>query len=249
MGPNQKRAGWRTLVTFIGAGIILSTFVVKDVMKDKLKEVNDSLTTAENFYLTQTYNLFIQDDLVYIKQQVDLMLSALQGKEKGPIVGSEQALLAKAQASKDHVDVLIEYASNLVALTGKLHSEAEKDSQASDVFRQATQLSAEIDNLRGELPTIFAAINQNPNDRPAIEKLKKFVQDTDPIPGKTKSLMDETKGLTASVVLELTAKKKDGEQRYKCATTLSYILFGVGWSTSLVGQLLGLSGGETELES
>ena len=49
-----KHAKLSVIMTLTGAGIVLATFVVKDVMNERLKDINDSLSSAEAFYLTQT---------------------------------------------------------------------------------------------------------------------------------------------------------------------------------------------------
>jgi len=179
------------IMIFIGAGIVLGTFVVKDVMNEKLKDANDSLGSAETFYLTQTYNIFIQDDLAYIKQEVDLSLSALQSKGKDQLEGSEQVLRTKAQAGNDHLNVVIEYVRNLASLIGKLPQETDKAGQARMLLVTCTQLSAEMKSLQSRLPELLSAITHNPKDPHAFAELTEFVKDTDPIPGKTQSIMDD----------------------------------------------------------
>jgi hypothetical protein len=227
---------------FIGAGIVLARFVVKDVMNEKLNDANDSLGSAETFYLTQTYNIFIQDDLAHIKQEVDLSLSALQSKGKDQLEGSEQVLRTKAQAGNDHLNVVIEYVRNLASLIGKLPQETDKAGQARMLLVTCTQLSAEMKSLQSRLPELLSAITHNPKDPHAFAELTEFVQDTDPIPGKTQSIMDEAKKLTLSVVSDLAAKKTMSERNYNFTTILSYILFALGWITGLSGQLLGVDG-------
>ncbi len=50
---SNRREVFSKVVGFLGAGIVLSTFVVKDVMREQVKELNDTITSAETFYLTQ----------------------------------------------------------------------------------------------------------------------------------------------------------------------------------------------------
>jgi hypothetical protein len=239
---NRKSQKLPRIMTFVGAGIVLATFVVKDVMNEKLKDVNDSLGSAETFYLTQTYNIFIQDDLAYIKQEVDLTLSALQNSGKKQLEGSEQMLRTKAQAGNDHLNVVIEYVRNLASLIGKLPQESDKAGQANMLLVRCTQLSTELKSLQNRLPELLAAINHNPKDPQAFAKLAEFVKETNPIPGETQSIMDQAKKLTESVVSDLAAKKKESERNYQRTTILSYVLFALGWITGLAGQLFGVNG-------
>ena len=141
---NRKSPKLSRIITFIGAGIVLATFLVKDIMNERLKDINGSLASAETFYLTQTYSIFIQDDLAYIKQEVDLGLSAIHSNGKNQLDGSEQVLRTKAQAGNDHLDVVIEYVRNLVSLINKLPQEKDKAEEASRLLSQCTQLSTEM---------------------------------------------------------------------------------------------------------
>jgi flagellin-like hook-associated protein FlgL len=240
MSPKSPKLS--RIMTFVGAGIVLATFVVKDIMREKLKDINDSLGSAEAFYLTQTYNIFIQDDIVYIKQEVDLALSALQINGKNQLEGSEQMLRTKAQAGNDHLNVVIEYVRTLAGLIEKLPQETSKSDEANRLLAQCTQLSTEMKSLQNRLPTLLSAINQNPKDPQAFAELAEFVKETEPIPVKTQSIMDEAKKLTQSVVSDLARKKKESERNYERTNILSYILFAMGWITGLAGQLLGVGG-------
>jgi len=245
MNVSRKSQKLSRVTAIIGAGIVLATFVVKDVMKERLKDANDSLSGAESFYLTQTYNIFIQDDIVYIKQEVDLALSTLQSQEKDQLQRSEQLLRTKSQAGNDHLNVVIEYARNLASLIDKLPQETDKAKRANSLLAECTSLSAEVKSLLSRLPGLLSAINDNLKDPQAFAGLKEFVNETEPIPVKTQRIMDEAKTLTKSVVADLATKKKASEQSYQRTTVLSYVLFALGWITGLAGQLLG-RGGQAE---
>jgi hypothetical protein len=237
-----KSARLSKIVSFIGAGVVLATFVVKDVMKENLKDVNDSLGSAQNFYLSQTYNIFIQDDLSYIKQEVDLALSALQSSEKNQFERRESVLRASAQAGNDHLNVVIEYVRNLASLIDKLQNETDKRDQVRILLVRCAQLSIEIKSLQNRIPQIFSLINHNSEDPQALARLTEFTKDTEPIPGKTQSIMEEATKLTQSVVSDLAARKEETERNYERTTNLSYVLFALGWIIGLAGQLLGVGG-------
>lgn len=239
---NRRFLKLAKIMTLIGAGIVLATFVMKDIMNEKLKDINDSLGSAEAFYLTQTYSIFIQDDLVYIKQEVDLALAALQSNGNNQIEGPEQSLLTKDQAGNDHLNVVIEYVRNLASLIGKLPQEADKAEQASLLLVRCTQLSIERESMHNRLPELLSAFNKNPKDPQAFAKLAEFAKEAEPIPGKIQSIMDDATKLTKSVVSDLAAKKKEGERNYERTSILSYVLFALGWIIGLVGQLLGVGG-------
>lgn len=228
-------------MTFIGASIILATFVVKDIMSEKLREVNDSLGAAETFYLSQTYSIFIQDDLVYIKQEVDRALSVLQTRDRDHLEANEKLLSVSSKAGIDHLNVVIEYVRNLASLTDKLPQEADKTGQAKMLLVECAELSNEMQSLQNRIPGLFSAIKLNPKDRHAFEELTEFIAETNPIPAKTQSIMDRAKKLTEYVVSDLASKKKESERHYKWTKIIANVLFALGWATGLAGQLLGLN--------
>jgi hypothetical protein len=101
-----------TVITLVGAGIVLATFVIKDVMNEKLKEVNDTLNTAQTFYFTQTFSILGQDDHAYMTQELDLALNEiLNGKDQSAL--NQGKITVRAQASDNHLGVLTEYLQNL----------------------------------------------------------------------------------------------------------------------------------------
>jgi hypothetical protein len=239
---NTRSRRLTRIITFVGAGVVLVSFIVNDVFKEKFNGLNDSLATAQNFYLTQTYNIFIQDDLTYIKQQVDRGL-ATAGKPSN--AASENVLTVSAQAGLDHANDVLEYVRNLATLVGALPQEQDKETQVKALLTESAQMSSRMSSFRNNLPTLFAAINQNPKDPKNLADLAAFVDQTNPIPGEGITIMNQATSLTKAVVSDLTTRKQKAAQDLQRVTALSYVLFGLGWLTSLTGNLLGI-GGQSE---
>jgi hypothetical protein len=116
--PDPKKPSTRLarILTLIGAGIVLATFVVKDVVSESLKDANDSLVSARSLYLGQTYNTFSQEQLAYIKQQVDVAVAALR-TDSDRLKANEDVLSARAQADDDYLSAVIQYV--LTVLSGR----------------------------------------------------------------------------------------------------------------------------------
>lgn len=237
---NVKSSKLSTIITLIGAGIVLATFVVKDVMNEKLKDVNDSFSTAQTFYFTQTYNIFGQDDLAYVKQQVDLTLNAVRNSGKDQFAANEQVIRVKAQASDDHLAIMTEYLQNLAQLVDKIPQEKDNANQVDKLRLECAKNVAQLKALKAQMEGIFSAINKNPDDAQAITKLTVFVDQSGEISENTSTITDGAKNLTSKVISDLVGKKQQSERNYSRTSTLSYVLFGLGWVTSLVGQLLGI---------
>lgn len=225
------------VIAVIGAGIVLATFVVKDVVSDQLKEANDSLDGAESLYLSQTYSSFTQDDLAYIKQQVDVALATIEnGKES--LETHEQILKATSQAGHDHLSVVTEYVTNLLNLTAKLPTEAAKAGQARDLQARCVALLQKEISLQSRLPGLFMAINENPKNQKALADLSEFERETEPLPARLQSVTVEAGNLTKAVIADLSTAQTNIERRYEYTKNLSYVLFLLGWICGLAGQLL-----------
>ena len=237
---NKRAARLSKVVTLVGAGIVLATFVVKDVMSERLKNLNDSLNSAESFYTSQTYSIFVQDDLSYLKQEIDTVLSSLEGKGKGQTEQLEELDSIRAQASDDHLAVLTEYLQNLATLVSKIPHSKTTANQVEELYGQCTQNWSNLKELRNESPALFAAINKNPGDPKAFQNLKDFETKSEKIAPETSTITTSATTLTKSIVTDLRTKERNSERDYSIATVVFYVLFGLGWLTSLAGQLLGV---------
>jgi hypothetical protein len=141
------------ILSYAGAGVVLATFVVKDVMAERLKNKTDSLSSAETFYLSQTYDVFIEDDLNYLKQEIDLTKAHLEstGNED---VNTDSTVSIRTQSSIDHLMSVLQYATNLTELVGKLPAESGRAVDVSKLYNDCQDAVAGAQRFQAGLPAL-----------------------------------------------------------------------------------------------
>jgi hypothetical protein len=112
--------------------------------------------------------------------------------------------------------------------------------ESNKLYDHCLELLREVKSLKGKLPKIFTAINDNPNDPQAIADLSQFVRETEPLPSAIRSLTEQVGQLTSSIVADRAVVQAKVGHQYEVTRDLSYVLFVLGWLTGLVGQLLGV---------
>jgi hypothetical protein len=228
-------------ISIVGAGIILATFVVKDVLSDHMKDLNDSLTLARSFYLTQLPINFMEGDVNVTKYDVGLVLITLGDKEKGPVRMAEDKMSASLETNRARAQIISEYMVTLTTLITKLPNDASDKKSAIGLYVQCKQVMNEVQALQNSQDAVFAAFLKTPITPKAAQQYKYFSSEIVTIPPRIDQISHGASVLTQTVVANLESIVRRSEKRNEIYTMLSYVLFAIGWVTSLAGQLLGVS--------
>jgi hypothetical protein len=225
-------------ISIIGAGVVLVTFIVQDVMREDLKDLNDRLGGAESFYFGQTSQIFIEGDLNYLVQQTDLMQAASDIKLTDT-QRLEKQMTVRAESSRGLLQVAKEFADDLALVVGKVPSEEARMTEVKKLSADCDKGIAQVEEFRKEFGTAMAAYDAAPKDPGSLKRVTEVVAQTQVIHDQTGAIMNSVKVLARAVVVDLHDKMRSGEKDYSRATVAFYILFALGWVTSLLGQLLG----------
>jgi len=220
------------LIVILAAGIILATFVVKDIASERFKNARDSLDRTSTMHFTLSYNLFVQDYLASIKQSADLTLSMLESNGKTPSENSTQALRIRIQAAQDHVKVLNEYTRSVARLIDQLPQQSEKKYTAAVLVAKSNKLLDEVNSLDTRLSGL---VNDN---RSESSTSGEFIGRLNVISDETKPIMEAANDLSWSFVNDLALQKEKVQRNYEFTVQVSYVLFTLGWVIGLVGQIL-----------
>ncbi len=150
---------------FVGAAIVLVTFAVKDVMSERLKSRSDAMNSAQTFYFSQTYDVFIEDDLNYLKQEVDLTKSLLDTKA-GSDGRADATIAIGMQSSADHLLSVMQYVQNLSSLVAKVPDEASRLKQVSTLYKDCSLALAKVKAIQAQRPSRVATIRRTRAMRP-----------------------------------------------------------------------------------
>jgi len=245
----------RVLVVF-GASIVLVTFFVKDAWREQLKDVADALDTAQNQYVIRKDSLSLRLQLDALEVKVDEINARLPGSSgnvyKAEIFDQRLVLNHQLQSEiglvQDSIEHLLEKSPSksdsdkLGLLKDRLVSARAALKQVSFLLPRATgQADPDVD--AGPPGFLHQGLGQTQSAAPvtALALIQAFAVYY-PLRLVVFDLSKDTDALAAEVVNQVLEKKRKSENRYRCATVASYILYPIGWLVGLVGTLLGAEG-------
>ncbi len=224
----------RTL-SIVGVGIVLATFVVKDAVREDLKDFVDDLDNASGVFAIRGDFNTIAFQLRVMEQKIDHVEQLTASPTKDPftlLAVNQQAMIIRewldaAEITIDNVARLSErlssdriafYAQSLMTLRGQLQD-------ARVAFRAAGVAAAR------------AASRGNPDGTPALQDRDEILRANTEVQDRTTALVTATANLSKVIREEAENLKSQKEHHYKVLTIVSYVLFGLGWALALIGRL------------
>lgn len=233
----EKSKGWpwridraKTL-SIVGAGIVMLTFIVKDAMRERLRDLRDAIESTRTIYILRQDSADSSERLM--REQLELLIPkpAKWTLTAGPTADLE------LQRSWHRVENVMASARLMLPLL--------KAVDAPDL----TSLQLEPSQILNEWSAKYGA---------ALEGMKKVTAQR--LSGVSEKLLEESPGYraitealtfaearwTAAKLLEEgTLKEGDFlrerlERRYEACSMASYFLYFVGWLLSLWGSLTGV---------
>jgi len=225
---------YRRLLPIIGAGIVLLTFVVKDTWKDKVGAIADTVEQAERNHLIREDNEFLMSVIrdIYQRvrypndqaQDVDLIASENPYQVYLVVFRLQQQIESRAQLILDLVDHLPGQNKNKTILDG---FRKQLDAVQEDLLK--------VENSMPVSPASPGADRQIPTEfLPLLKEVRK----------DTSVLWHEVLKLDAVVLKQAKGTKESMEYWYGIWNIVSIILFAVGWTLGLVGQIYGVQTGQ-----
>ena len=212
------------IISIVGAGIVLATFVVKDVLDERMKDLNDSLSTARSFYLTQLPLNFIEGDVNQTNYKVSLLLLAVDDKDKHQSQLAEDKISAALETNRHRAEIASEYLVSLVSLISHLPTAKDYKATAVSLYAQCVQVENDIGSLQARKTTVLPAFVKTPNDPRVDQQYKEFSSTMLGIPPKIDQISHNSVILTTTVVSNLQAAVERTEKRHNAYTVALYIL-------------------------
>jgi hypothetical protein len=236
---------YRRLFGIIGSGIVLATFIVREGMRERLRDQSDALSNA------RTYSSLAQS-IDQVSQQLNVV-TAMAHKAS---VQTPQANLGKL--SEDDFD---DYSKSLTRFNedattfGKYIDGLQCNNTDRADFEKVKSNVEQIKHQTGDVQ-IFRdhrltqigydgeyyspdSANIDINTTHAITKKLQSANHEIRQAEHTLLNMESSCSDAAQIALRTT------EDHYKCATKASYVLYGTGWLLGLLGQIYG-KGNEAE---
>jgi hypothetical protein len=218
-----------------GAFVVFLTFVVKDLLRDNLKDLANALAETQLAFALRHDNLMLSDKL----DQLDTRLDDLQN-QSGPgksvlskkeiqirdMIYVGQGINRMSWFELNHIESLVKKVSN--------HAQFEQR------IRTLNQQVGTLNSTGNALALSFQeGMDQHKDSQKNYDAASDWVSNCQQAKSKATEVVDET---LAAAEIEL---GRD-EQWEKWYTRSSYALYTLGWALALLGKLYGAEGPEVE---
>jgi hypothetical protein len=226
------------ILTFIGAFIVFATFVVKDGIREHLKDLTDSVAAAESVFLIRDENIETSRTLGNIQRQI---AAITQTADNSPLY----AAALDVEIVKLYMSNTEYFLDNIYRLISKLPDQKTpitfKNSWLSgtqrknpwefwrDLQNQLTQLKQSDSNVRQLM-------------RPDHVGEEKAARAADKLFGDSVVLWIDTRAFGWLVLEEAVKMREKSEHSYEFFTNVTYVLYVFGWGLALSGRLYKVAG-------
>lgn len=213
---NHFVQGHRRLILFLSASIALATFIVKDGIRQDLKDLVDSIDAAEQVFMIRSDDREVMVQLGHVEQ----FLTQKNARWEG--LRSSQSYYRSLTAELD----------GSLALLAKVPHGEEYDKKAIALI---TKRSEWMSNPLRPLTPIPERPIPRDKSAEAAEKMieKKLWADA--------YLLDYEVGTFGASVIDMARTvKAQEEHRYRVSKCVSYILYALSWLLGLLGTMFGV---------
>jgi hypothetical protein len=234
---------YRHVITVFGALLVFATYVVKDAIRDEIKDTVESLQAADYQFFATSENRAIFD---LVKTIALVLKDEATKKHKGSETVGEAAAPIVAKVADD-----LMAAESLKMLIEKLPDDETGLRQLNDDLQK--RRNSMFDTLQQITPEIQKRASTPIDDLPDEDAVSESDKRAYEMGDQLEKLEDEgaaleldlAKGAKQAVKRSREIRTSE-EQRLRRYTHISYFLYGVGWSLALFGRLVGIEGVEME---
>jgi len=227
------------VITFLGALIVFSTFVVKEGIREQLRSTSESVNTAQSIFLVRSDMNELSIYMAYLNTRIGALNSggtSSNSKITGPTLSTMRdnvdLMLANRQragASRD----------NLARMFAKLEFKENTKSKLDLVNSKVEELNAKADVVNSR------AIELNNSRSEDVSKINWIIlKATEVSAGYTSNRFDTVEPLQKEMIDAAERRSKKYEHLYSQATRLSYVLYALGWGLGLLGRIYGVETGD-----
>jgi hypothetical protein len=229
------------LFAFVGASIVLLTFIVKEGWRESVKDLTDQIETDRNLYTLRADSLAIASQITGLGSEIEAVRAKVTATEFGmTLMGSNRAMLLYSwQMSQFRTSI-----DNLSSLQTKLPPQFQQENtlkklqidlnSCQALFRQIGVMLAHASS--NATPDGILTEGQSNQIGPATFKLSWQIT----------TLYRQIDQLTSETLAKAQETSERRERSFKEATWISYILYGLGWCISLIGRLYGVEATEVD---
>jgi hypothetical protein len=213
------------LMTFFGALIVFVTFIVKDGIRDHLKDQAASIDSAESLFII-TKNMRVPPDVA----------KRLDGVGKIKFDDVLDRAFAVMTDVANYAEASVQTSSRLLnSLPGKVEEEQKLASLRERLYSDHTKMQFKHVSLLDSRIINEGTKNKVvvPND--ILDEMSKLMVDS-----------DEATRIGDQLLLRAEEMKDKTAKRYRIASIASNWLYTLGWGLGLIGRIYGVAGGGAE---
>ena len=258
----QRLRRWLPLM---GALTVFATFVVKDAVRERVKDLADSLELAQGFFIVGFQDSHLPMYLFAVHEHLDRMQNVLEDlvthrKAHTVIVSASQGLTGfqlGAALPETHEEFLGTKEDLQSMRRGRLDEFRMARLQMAEIRPAFEKLSRLLENLSGDNKDLHARLSeltQRANDVNAecekventgsqpeknYDEFKEFENSADLAEEESDAMLDQSNELLQKVFGVAENQRTTMEHRYALFSWCSYVLYTFGWGLGLLGYFLG----------
>jgi hypothetical protein len=229
----------KKILSLLGATVIFGTFLTKDLERDGLKDLVDSIDAAENAYIIRSHT---QDSLEEIhrfekkfaefREHPTLSKSGFSGGGSSSFTASLDGIWWTLKYSDELESSTEELFDNVARLANKLPN-------AEDTRKQLRIIRDKMDDFRRGWNNVSAAARKLPSaansNQAALEQLDRTIND---LTSNAFDLSESVAGIGNNILREAERERVAAERRYAQWNVCFYSLYVFGWVLGCIGVLL-----------
>jgi hypothetical protein len=235
---NPKNKLRNTLITFLGAGLVLATFIWKENLRDDAKDRLASIENAEGVFLIRAENRSNSVEMQQLRSKLDSIGGEVHlGPSwwmKRPSSKTEsdwhmiELDLAEVEEDIPFVRESVDNLSVMIERAGE---------QKEGLAKQVKELQERIGRLEAdEKSTQTSMQRQTRASLPGLRQRSGVLED------EGVEIWKEADTLDKEALRRTRSEKEEVKRELSRDTIITNVLFGLGWAIALIGRLFSIDG-------
>jgi hypothetical protein len=218
------------LLIFLGALIVFITFIIREGLREHLKDLVDSIDSAQGVFVVEQENQQLSQALAELYRLDSATYTNVLTHSPNPGQITLQSVELHWQATYAAIQRLnTECAAARRLLIKVPHEKKQED----DLERLQTRTDAVANDYKDFIP------GGDDQTQPELERKMNTIW---AIEHKAFDLETNLQTFTASLLTQSLAIKNKNSEYFEASTWVSYLLYAIGWGMGLIGKLYGLEG-------
>lgn len=224
-------------ISFVGALIVFSTFVVKEGIREHLKDIADSVNSAESIFVMRNDTNDLPIYLAYMNYRIGILDNKVDADAKKEGVSNIVSM-------RETIDLMLANIRRTITSRENLTRAVEVLSDDSAILNNLEQVSQEVNVLRSRSDVVDkAAIAANDSQLADPGQVQHIVDKANEVIKECTELrLGKITSLQTEVIDAAEKKRARYDKLYMRSSWASYLLYAVGWGLGLAGRLFSVEG-------